>query len=67
MMTANATLLGQLMFLLAILGVFVVPVLLVASSRRAAPSDKPLWVLVTLLSSWLGVIAFLLANPKSQH
>jgi hypothetical protein len=65
-MVMNATLVGQLMFLLLLFVWFVVPTLIVARSRRAPPASRPLWVLVALVGSWLGLLAYFLATPKSS-
>jgi hypothetical protein len=42
------------------------PVLLVAFSRQTQGDRKRHWVIITLLFSWLGYIAFLIANARQR-
>lgn len=61
-MDINMTTFGSIIAFLFIVSMLL-PTLIVAMSPRVAGSEKALWVLVALLGSWLGLIAFLLAKP----
>lgn len=54
---------------LIVLLMFAAPILLVAMSDRASANSKAVWVLVAVFTSWIGVLAFYLANPRkaSEH
>lgn len=42
----------------------VVPPILVLVSKRAVGTEKAIWFLVSVLLSWLGFIAFLMATAN---
>lgn len=54
-MNIYATLLSQMLLLV---GLFVLPAVIVFTSRRPV-SNKGLWVFATLFTSWLGLLVFL--------
>jgi TctA family transporter len=46
---------------------WIVPLLLVALSRRGNGQERALWALVCVFASWLGFAAFLLSTRKSPE
>ena len=54
------------MFLVWLL-IWIVPMLLVALSRRGSGQERALWAVVCVFASWLGFAGFLLSTRKSQE
>jgi hypothetical protein len=65
-MNAASALLAPLMILVVIVSL-VMPALIVARcSRSMPPESRPLWVLVAMVGSWVGLLAFFIANPRTS-
>ncbi|MDP1696453.1 MAG: hypothetical protein Q8L45_01480 [Xanthomonadaceae bacterium] len=47
--------------------IWIIPVILVATSRRGNGTERAIWALVSVVISWLGYIAFLLSTRKTSH
>lgn len=54
-------------YLIIIISSFsILPLILVANSKRVSGSTKALWVIIVFFLSWLGFIIFVVANPKKE-
>jgi multidrug transporter EmrE-like cation transporter len=42
---------------------YIIPVVVVAKSKRTSGNEKFLWLILVILFSWISFLAFLLAAP----
>ena len=64
-MNINMMLLAQVTLLLAIF--YLIPVLLVAFSKKVSGSRKIGWLILTLFLSWISYALMLIVAPRIEH
>jgi len=57
----------QILLLIIIFVLTVLPVLLVIKSRRSSGGEKWVWIVVTVIFSWIGFLAFILFTKKAEQ